>query len=475
MRTVVGIGDVVAGKYEVRRILGSGGMGVVIAAWHRELEKLVALKFMRDHRSSSERGIERFLFEARAASRLQSEHVVRVLDVGRLPDQAPYIVMEYLEGQDLARLLEERGRLGVSDAVEYVVQVCEAMAEAHAQGIIHRDLKPQNLFLTTRADGRSLVKVLDFGISKVQCAEGTTTSQPIGSPAYMAPEQIRPSQSIDVRADIWSLGVILHELLSGSRPFTGDTAAEVLFKVLSEPPRLAPLHGVAPAGLVSAIERCLQKRPEDRFATVAELARELLPFTPGRARAALSLIEQVMEAGYPRKPDVPPDAELAAVIPGNEDTAAASRTVPDISMQDTLGQLASSVTRDPPPPLPRRRRIAITAAGLALVGAVTVLVMRTSAPSAPGPAPADVAIEPAATPRVVDAAIGPAPGRAEAAPAPVGTPAAAAAPLVEDRRAGPRRSHAVRSPKVVVDAGVPDAGGLDLAVELDFYKPTRTD
>src|SRR6185503_6445017 len=178
MGAPVRIGDVLAEKYKVTKILGVGGMGVVVAARHCELAKLVALKFMHEETSSNEEVTDRFLREARATARLRNEHVVRVLDVGRLPEGVPYIVMEYLEGRDLGQIVAARGPLEVGDVAEYLLQACEAMAEAHVQGIIHRDLKPQNLFLTTRQDGRRLVKALDFGISKVPFSQGAaSTSQ----------------------------------------------------------------------------------------------------------------------------------------------------------------------------------------------------------------------------------------------------------------------------------------------------------
>ena len=216
-------------------------MGVVVAAMHLELDKLVALKFMHEEMSANALAGDRFLREARAAARLNNEHVGRRLSTSaRLPDGVPYIVMEYLEGKDLSgKVLQTRGPLPRSRGVaEYALQVCEAMAEAHAQGIVHRDLKPQNLFLTTRPDGRMLVKVLDFGISKSQFARGgpTTTQQTMGSPLYMSPEQMRSARTVDSRADIWSIGVIIYELLSGQLPFAADTLPELLLKVMSDPP-----------------------------------------------------------------------------------------------------------------------------------------------------------------------------------------------------------------------------------------------
>ena len=337
MAAPVGVGDVLADKYEVTRILGTGGMGVVVAARHRELDKLVALKFMHEELSSSTQAVERFLREARAAARLQNEHVGRVLDVGRLPGGIPYIVMEYLEGKDLLQVLEERGPLPVSEVVELVLQACEGMAEAHTQGIVHRDLKPQNLFLTTRPDGRRLVKVLDFGISKSQFAKGpTSTAQSMGSPAYMAPEQVKSARSVDARADIWSLGVILYQLLSNRLPFDGDNVHEVMFKVLSEAPvPLASVRSDLPPRVLAAVERCLDKERERRFASVAELAQELVPFAPERARAALSLIERVVDATTGQRPVTSAEEDDPASVLPPTGTAEVTST--------TLGGAVSSM------------------------------------------------------------------------------------------------------------------------------------
>lgn len=319
MGAPVRIGEVVADKYEVTKILGSGGMGIVVAARHRELDKLVALKFIHEEPALApgSEATERFLQEARVAARFQNEHVVRVLDLGRLSSGVPFIAMEYLEGENLAQLLERDGPLEVSDAAEYMLQVCDAMAEAHGQEIIHRDLKPDNLFLTTRPDGRRVVKVLDFGISKAHFLHGKiVTSRTLGTPQYMAPEQIRTSGSVDARADIWSLGVILYQLLTNTLPFAGDSPERVIFKVLFEHvPPLATGKIALPAGLVGAIHRCLEKDRARRFCSVAELANELVPFTRERARAALSLIERVMTAGAPPRHPAELDAE-APSMPG---------------------------------------------------------------------------------------------------------------------------------------------------------------
>jgi serine/threonine-protein kinase len=271
--------------------------------------------------------VERFLQEARAVRKIKSEHVAQVSDVGRLDDGTPYIIMEYLEGRDLAKLRGDRGRLEVEETVEYMLQALEAIAEAHAHGIVHRDLKPANLFLTRRSDGAPLIKVLDFGTSKMmpkekrEDLEMTKTGMAIGSPSYMAPEQMLSSRGIDHRADIWGIGVILYNLLTGTFPFKADTLLQMCAAVLQLPPvppsRYRP--GM-PEELEAAILKCLGKRPSDRFDDVAEVARAIMPFGPPNAHISVERIERVLGvttdlatflAPSLRRPELPGKAPLA--------------------------------------------------------------------------------------------------------------------------------------------------------------------
>ncbi|MBI4701644.1 MAG: serine/threonine protein kinase, partial [Deltaproteobacteria bacterium] len=327
-------GEVLAGKYEIEGVLGEGGMGVVLAARHRQLGQRVALKFLQHELVGVEQAAERFLREARAVAAIRGEHVARVLDVGEIDGGVPYIVMEHLTGTDLETIVEHDGPLGVQDAVHYLLQAGEAVAEAHALGLVHRDLKPSNLFVTQGPDGAPLVKVLDFGIAKAldqtSGAGGkvTATGMSLGSPGYMAPEQVLDPRSVDARADIWALGAVLYELLAARPAFEAETVPAVYAKIVCEDPRpLCELRPELPAELGRIVARCLTKDRACRFGSVAELARALVPFAPEHARALAQRIERIGGVPLPAPANwAEPDGVAQTVLSERRsDAPAASR------------------------------------------------------------------------------------------------------------------------------------------------------
>ncbi len=269
-------------------------MGLVVKAIHEQLGTPVAIKLLRHDATEEPAMVERFLREARSAARLRGEHVCRVTDFGTTENGQPFMVMEFLEGLDLASMVDDSGVLEPARVATYIIQACIAIAEAHALGIIHRDLKPGNLFLTHGADGRELIKLLDFGIAKATSAIDpslTATQKAMGSPAYMSPEQLRAHSTVDPRSDIWSIGITMYELLTEKRPFEGDTPYELALTISNDPP--APLPDTVAPEIARVVMRCLEKDREKRYQTVAELAAALAPIAPGgkelAARVAAAL------------------------------------------------------------------------------------------------------------------------------------------------------------------------------------------
>jgi eukaryotic-like serine/threonine-protein kinase len=303
-------GDVLAQKYRVDRVLGVGGMGVVVAATHLQLEERFALKFMLPWALADQQAVERFAREARAAVRLKSTHAARVVDVGTLETGSPFMVMEFLEGADLAAIVEGHRQLPVEEAADYVLQACDAVAEAHSLGIVHRDLKPRNLFRVTGHDGNPLIKVLDFGISKMRGAADlslTKTTEVIGSPSYMSPEQLRSSRDVDERTDVWALGVILFELLGGVVPFDAETVTQLTAMVLLDKARsVRELRPDVPEAVEQLIAQCLAKDPSSRIQSVADIADILDGFAPEHSRGLARRIRQVAETRGGRS--VPPSS-----------------------------------------------------------------------------------------------------------------------------------------------------------------------
>ncbi|MDB4945576.1 MAG: serine/threonine protein kinase [Labilithrix sp.] len=329
------VGDLLAGKYRVERILGEGGMGVVVAAHHELLDQHVAVKLLYQDVADRE-AQSRLLLEARACAKLQSEHVARVVDVDTGADGLPFIVMELLEGADLCQIADARGALPRWLVVDYVLQALEGLAHAHSRGIVHRDLKPSNLFLANRPDGTQIIKILDFGISKSTdpALDGPTTDRKrilqltggravLGSPPYMSPEQVRSPKTVDSRTDIWSMGIVMYELLTNSMPFGGDEMNETFAQILEKDPQpIRQIVSGVPEDLERLVMRCLAKKREDRFNDVAELARALVPFGSGtwmhsadRVAATMARIQEEAASG-PRLRNAAPSGERA-IIPSS--------------------------------------------------------------------------------------------------------------------------------------------------------------
>lgn len=391
-------GDVVAGKYQVVDLIGEGGMGYVLSATHVELGELVALKFLRPEALQYAELVGRFAREAHAAARIKSEHVARVYDVGTSPSGVPYIVMEHLQGQDLASLMADGRPIHVETAVEYIMQACEGLASAHALGIVHRDIKPENLFLTRSAPGApTVIKLLDFGISKIELtmpqpkgsrAMAQTTTL-LGSPRYMSPEQIRNAQQVDARADIWALGCVLYELLTGHPAFNAPSLMELGAAILGDEPVPAGVlvRAIGP-DLDSIIMRCLQKRPEARYQNVAELAAALYPFGPRRARMFAERCHSLLQCVNPELQQI----HLASIAPP---TSTSSVTLEP-------RQLVSSM-----PPAPKSKRKALVAVGALLATAALAAAYVSSSGEMPlGPSDTSVAGTP--SPQAVSQALGPA-------------------------------------------------------------------
>lgn len=398
----VAIGEILAGKYEVERVIGIGGMGVVVAARHLELDQRVAVKFLLPEIAERGDAAERFRREARAAVKITSEHVARVLDVGTMEGGVPFMVMEYLSGHDLSTELKSRRQLPVPEAVDYVLQACEAVAEAHAAGIVHRDLKPGNLFVARRADGSPVIKVLDFGISKSVGGSSlddmalTKTAALIGSPLYMSPEQMHSAKSVDTRADIWSLGAIVYELLAGRPPYVGESLPQLCASLLNDTqPPLAEFRNDIPAELEHAVGRALQKDRTQRWQSVAELAQALAPFAPGSGRLSAERASRLLGCSSDARisvPDAPATGETTAAtaMMSNQPTELATLASTPVAMN---GPTQSSWGRTGAPPATRRfgRWLAVAGVGiLAATAMIAFAISRTGAsaePVAAAPAP----------------------------------------------------------------------------------------
>jgi eukaryotic-like serine/threonine-protein kinase len=364
-------GDVIAERYRVERVVGEGGMGVVLAAEHLVLGERVAVKLLLPEAAKNADAVARFQREARAAARIPSEHVARVMDVGRLEDGTPYLVMEYVDGRDLGAELDERGPLPIAEAVGYVLQAAIGVSEAHAIGIVHRDLKPSNLCLARLPGDRILVKVLDFGIAKItddnDSRKLTKSFSALGSIAYMSPEQLRAAKDVDARADVWAFGVVLFELLTARMPFNGESLTAISASITADQPyTLRSFRPDAPAELEGVVASCLEKDRERRMPSLAALARALEPFG---GRSASSLVARIVDAHPGRQmfESLTSDSGISALP--------VSGGTPAVTIADAAATRGSWTTSeiDEPPTLRQRSHkkpilLAAAVLGIALLG-----------------------------------------------------------------------------------------------------------
>ena len=389
------VGTDIAGKYRLERILGRGGMAVIYEARHLWTEREVAIKIL-NHEYAQDEGIaRRFLQEARTAAGLKHPNVVDVLDMGRDKESGTvYLVLEYLHGAPLSDLLDEVPMLDPGEALEMLLPVMDALDLAHTEGIVHRDLKPDNIFISTSSKGRQVPKLLDFGIAKV-VRDGsnptTKTGAVIGTPEYMAPEQVRALPDLGPQADVWSMGVVLFEALTGQRPFDAETPTAVLAEILTQaPPKIAAIEPSIPAPLAVAIDRALIENRDIRYGSMSQFARALIRAADEcgigvdrvtvlpRSSSAESLdaregrVSKTLPGGRRSKKKTTPGPATQALATPGPGTIARPDTSPDVQGPgvETTGAWSESPTTEPPPPQgpPKKLILAVLAAGVLLAG-----------------------------------------------------------------------------------------------------------
>lgn len=361
------IGGLIGGKYRVIRLIGEGGMGSVYEAQHEQLGTRVALKFLHPDLAEQQTLVARFLQEARVSARIKSPHVTRVMDVDQTPDGDAYFVMELLEGESLEQRMQRTGPLGLEETLEIGLQILSALEAAHAEGVVHRDLKPDNVWLTP-APGAPWVKLLDFGIAKLRTTHEfqsvqTRPGSMMGTPAYMAPEQAISADQVDVRADLYSFGVMTYEMLSGQRPVQGDDISEILERLVRGEAR--PLHAICPSvppGLSALIDSLVAPNPDDRPRSASAVRSEIAYYAHSSNPPASRL-------SAPVPGTVPPDEPGPPYVARASSTGTSLMPAPPMS----LGSASTAPAEGPIPNVaPRRRRHTgwIIAAALAVVAAL---------------------------------------------------------------------------------------------------------
>jgi hypothetical protein len=468
-------GTVIDGKFLVVRTLGAGGMGVVLEAQHLSLGGKLAIKVLRVDAAQNEDAARRFSQEAQIASRLQSEHVVRVFDLGRTPDGEPYIVMELLAGEDLAAVLARESPLDVARSIDLVLQACLGVAAAHAEGLVHRDLKPANLFLATLPDRTKIVKVLDFGLSKNTAQSSpalTASTSSFGTPQYMSPEQVMSTKNVDHRSDQHALAMVLYELLTGRPPYQGETSAAVTVLIVTAPPPSArALRRQVPARLDEIIRQALAKKPDDRFEDLGAFACAIAPFGGPEAVRMAARVQQMLTA-RPR-----------GAVQGRSTLDAEDPSTVPVGHRGPDSEIVTAVLPSEPDRVGFRTRlvtamaVASVATALAIVGVVTYRGARASSETSPVAASAPAFTDPAvAEPAVVaPASVPSAVPRAASSAIPEADPPAVApavtddvvetaepassASAVEPKKAPPARSPGTRGPRSAKTAPASDDPG----------------
>jgi serine/threonine-protein kinase len=451
-------GTLIAGKYRVERVLGEGGMGVVLEATHLVLGQRVAVKLLRAEIARDTDTNVRFLREARIAAQLPPEHIARVTDIGETEEGEPYLVMELLTGRDLAAELHVRGPLPVSEAIDIILQACEGLAEAHAVGLVHRDLKPANIFLASRR-GRGeapVVKILDFGLSKSFDVQGaaalTQTETNFGTPAYMSPEQIRSAKYVEPRSDQHALAMILYELLTGQLPYDAESLTGLAVVIATAPPPSArKVRPEVPAGLDAAIRRGLGKQLSDRFPTLIEFAEALAPFGGPQAAARAARVSAILEPKLPEVKTIPNPPRLS--LPAADDPAKAHLDTHSATTSDP--QYAGGI---------RKKPVLLAMAGGAMVMAAILFLIMLGDPPAeapqgtPGPEPTT---EPApVTPPAPEPSVAPPPSAVPEAP--TAAPSATAAPTSSAKTKRPARPSGTARPPATATGKPSDQSPRDV-------------
>ncbi len=437
-------GVVLGGRYRLVALIGSGGMGTVWEAEHVEIGHKVAVKLMHSEATRDADRVARFRREAHVAGNLGHDNICNVLDIGFSDEHGLYLVMPLLRGKSLAAILDELGSLPIARALDITAQVLDALGAAHAAGIIHRDLKPDNVFVGRVGDREDFVKVLDFGISNVSAAvEGsqplTQTGIVLGTPDYMAPEQARGRKDIDARVDLWAAGVMLYQMLTGERPFPGESANEIIVKIVTEEfTPLATLRRDVPADVQALVNRAMARDREDRFPDAASMRAAVQAAMAAATRSATGPRPEVQATPTPTPPVAPSMPSRLGAAPAAGSSGGSIST-----------PLASEILRaEDPEGAPAGRGAARWIFALAAILALGVLLafLATRRPAggpsiSPGPAAAPgPALQPPVTPPVT-APTPPTP----VAPAPP-APATAASPPATDLPATPATTAKVRVP-----------------------------